>query len=381
MRLKLRSYERPCIMYLKKLVLKNFRNYDDVSIEFSPRVNVIYGNNGTGKTNILEAISIVSLLKSFRNIQDHEIIKWGTDHYFCSARVEDNTENDFEVGCMVHPAGIRKKAKIDQSEIKNIADYYGRFLTVFFSPTDINIINGPPDLRRRFFDSVISKIDITYLRNLNEFKKILASRNSYLKTLRENKTGDVRELDVWDQLFSEKAFLLISRRNSFIDEFRDLFSGAYIEISGEDSSPELLYDSPLKDLDAGKIKEKLRGIRQRDIITGSTGIGPQRDDYLLYNSSRVHFVNYASQGQRRTAAICLKIAECEVIEMIKKQSSVLLIDDIFSELDEKRRHNMLHLLKGENQLIITMVEKKLIEDMFEKIQYFSINDSGKVVTL
>ena len=365
-------------MYIQKVILKNFRNYENMSIEFSPSLNIIFGYNGTGKSNILEALSVASTLRSFRNNHDQDMIRWGKSDYYCSAEVADNEEKLFEVGCMVHDSRMRKKAKIDNKEIKNIFEYYGRLLTVIFSPWDINIINGAPDLRRRFIDSVISKIDITYLEDLSDFKKILLSRNRYLKALRDNKAGDLRELDVWDQLFAEKSSRIIQRRYGFISEFREMFMKSYAGISGEDGSPCLSYHASLDETDQEYISRKLMELRNRDLILGSTCIGPQRDDFILKNTQGIHFTNYASQGQRRTAAICLKIAECEAVESTNNKRAVIMIDDVFSELDEERRANMIDLLHRDNQIIITMVDRSSIDTAFRETRDYNISHGGTV---
>ncbi|HNX24780.1 MAG TPA: AAA family ATPase, partial [Spirochaetota bacterium] len=153
-------------MILKSLKLINFRNYDNLEINFSPEINFITGDNGSGKTNILEAISIISNLKSFRNINDNNIVKWNSSSYYCSGEITDSEYLKFEVGYSVQNNKPKKKIKIDSNEIKKVSDYYGKLITVNFIPTDINIINGTPEIRRRYFDSVISKIYPDYIDEL-----------------------------------------------------------------------------------------------------------------------------------------------------------------------------------------------------------------------
>ncbi len=174
-------------MYIKELALRNFRNYKNITIDFSPGINYISGPNAAGKTNILESISIISNLRSFRNVSDSEIIQWGENSYFGSSILGDSSFTRFEIGCSLLSGKIQKKAKIDGQVIKRISEYYGKFLTVIFSPEDIALAGGPPDIRRKFFDAVISKVDVDYLNNLSEFKRILASRNKLLRDIREKK--------------------------------------------------------------------------------------------------------------------------------------------------------------------------------------------------
>lgn len=341
-------------MYVRELTAKNFRNYDTLNITFTPGINFIIGNNGVGKTNILEAISIASNIKTFRNIHDSEIIKWNENDYHCSVVVGDSDDRVFEVGCTVLQDTIKKRLKIDGKEIKKAGAYYGRFLTVILSPGDINIINGAPEARRRFFDSVISKIDVTYFEALNEFKKVLASRNRILKEIKYNSAGK-NQLDIWDALFSEKASIITNKRHAFIEKYNAIFRQFYINIAESDDPPLIAYDSTTGTNDASAILQQLHNARSRDCILGSTGVGPQRDDFILENEGGNRFIHYASQGQRRTAAVTLKIAECIMIEEFMGNKSVILVDDIFSELDERRRSKMIDILRRGNQIIFTMV--------------------------
>jgi DNA replication and repair protein RecF len=365
-------------MYIQELSIKNFRNYNNLNITFSPEVNFIIGNNGVGKTNILEAISVVSNIRTFRNISDIDIIKWNADSYYSSVKVDGYHDRYFEVGCTVENEKVKKKLKIDGKEIKKASEYYGRLLTVILSPQDINIINSTPDYRRRFFDSVISKIDESYFELLGDFKKVLASRNKILKDIRTNH-NDVKDLDIWDNLFCEKASIIIKKRIQFIDKFNAIFQYFYSNIAVDDEAPRIRYDSTTKTDDKDSINALLIKTRMKDVSFGSTSIGPQRDDFILENSSGNRFTNYASQGQRRTAAVTLKVSECIIIEEEKKSKAVILIDDIFSELDEIRRSKMIDLLRRGNQIIFTMVHFDPVQlNRFGNYKGFLIEPYGTI---
>jgi DNA replication and repair protein RecF len=341
-------------MYIQELSIRNFRNYCNLNISFSPEINFIIGNNGVGKTNILEGISVVSNIKSFRNISDADIIKWHENSYYSSVRVTGYHDSLFEIGCTIENDTIKKKLKIDGKEIKKSSEYYGRLLTVILSPQDINIINSTPDYRRRFFDSVISKIDETFFELLGDFKKVLASRNKLLKEIRANHK-DKNDLDIWDHLFCDKASGIIAKRKQFIEKFNSVFKYFYTSIAVDDEAPVIRYESSTQTDNKESIKKLLIKSRMKDLNIGSTSLGPQRDDFILENSSGNKFINYASQGQRRTAAVTLKVSECIIIEEEKKSKAVILIDDIFSELDEIRRSKLIDLLRRGNQIIFTMV--------------------------
>lgn len=365
-------------MILNKLKLMNFRNYSSLEIDFSPEINFITGGNGSGKTNILEAVSVISNLKSFRNTSDAHIVRWGSSSYYCSGNVQESEYEKFEVGFINESEKIKKKIKIDGREITRASDYYGKLLSVVFNPADINIITGTPEIRRRYFDSVISKIYPEYIDELNEFKSVLNSRNTLLKKIREGK-ADSRQLDVWNRIFAEKAFIILKRRGSFITEFNDFFTDSYSLIGGETGSPQIKYNT----VDAGDSEDLYRLIQNRvrdDLRRGSTGTGPQRDDYIFQNNGSINFNNYASQGQKRTASISLKLAEFEMIRKIKEKKSIILVDDIFSELDEKRRSNMIDLLKNKSQLIFTMVDPGYIKRGIPgDLKIFSV-ESGSIYT-
>ncbi len=364
-------------MFIEELTIKNFRNYDNLQISFSPGINFIIGNNGVGKTNILEAISIVSNIKSFRNINDSEIIKWNEDSYYCALTVGNHDDSRYEIGCALKSDMIQKRLKIDGKEIKSSAEYYGRLLSVVLSPTDISIINGTPDLRRRFFDSVISKIDLAYFEALGEFRKILSSRNKLLKTIKQE-GGDYDQLDVWDALFSDKAGFLIKKRSSFVEKFNGLFNNYYAIIADE-KAPIIQYFCTAETDDSAEILQKLRKLRKRDVLLGSSGIGPQRDDFILENSQKIKFANYASQGQRRTAAVTFKISECEILEREKNKKAIILIDDIFSELDAKRRAKTIEALQRDNQIIFTMVHFEHSQlEKFQNYRGFLMESPGAV---
>ena len=362
-------------MILKSIKLVNFRNYDNLEIAFSPEMNFFTGNNGSGKTNILEAISLISNLKSFRNVSDNSLIRWENTSYYCSGEVSGSGYSKFEVGYSIHPDRPKKKIKIDSTEIKKVSDYYGKLITVSFIPTDINIINGAPETRRKYFDSVISKIYPKYIDELNKYKDICFSRNLLLKKIREQ-NSDVRLLEVWNKIYAEKACSILKTRKSFIKEFNDFFMKNYIKISNEENTPVINYFYTLKSETFDDIYSEINLNISNDLRRGSTLLGPHKDDYVIKNNE-ILFSNYASQGQKRTASICLKLSEVEIIKKIKKKKSVILIDDIFSELDENRRNSMIDLLQGEGQIIFTMVNNYYSGSVSMKSKHFSVNN-GKV---
>ena len=361
-------------MYIDRLFCKNFRNYASLSLELSPTINLLVGPNGGGKTNILEAVSVLSDIRSFRNVHDSDVVQWGRNSYFCSASVQENNYRQFEIGCTLGEERVKKRAKIDGSEIKKVSDYFGKLLTVVFSPNDINILSGTPEGRRRFFDEILSRVDSAYFNSLSEFRKVLASRNSLLRNLHDGKRRSGVELDVWDDMYSQVSSCIIGKRLDFIQIFARIFTGYYLRMSGFEDPPGITYASSAGPPDRTEILKRLTGRRERDLALGSTSLGPQRDDYLFLHPNGRRFVQYASQGQKRAAVIALKISECSFIEESTGKKVIIMVDDIFSELDETRKRNMSHIVTGGNQVIFTMVSEGSAIDGFRIGRRFAVEN-------
>lgn len=364
-------------MYVSKLELKNFRNYESAVIEFSPGINFITGENGSGKTNILEAVSVLSGIKSFRGTPDFNMVRWKNSGYYISAHVEENDSCKFEIGFSCGKEKSRKKVRIDDNEIKKVSDYYGKLLSVVISPGDINLINDGPEIRRNYFDSVISKLSIEYFNTLLSMRRIISSRNAVLRGLKERRITDTGELEPWDQLFCEKASVIINKRRDFITEYGKIFKKNYMSVSGKDDCPDLVYMNSSGVFDAGDLSKKLKDRRIRDIMSGSCSLGPQRDDFILTDGS-VKFVNYGSQGQKRTAAVAMKLSESEIIRQFSGRKAVILVDDIFSELDSGRRERLISRISTGSQVIFTMVNIEASGSVFRSSRGYTIGEKGQI---
>jgi DNA replication and repair protein RecF len=367
-------------MYINKISLKNFRNYSSATIAFSPGYNFLTGDNGVGKTNILEAVSVSSNIKSFRNSHDDDLIHWGDEWYYCVSEVNECENSLFEVGYSRETGKVKKKLKIDKNEVRKASEYFGKLLSVAISPEDINLIGGPPETRRRFFDGVFSKVDKEYYNTLISFRKTLTSRNRVLRDLKESRNAfNSHHVDTWNRIFAELASGLIKKRTMYISEFSSVFTGSYNNISGGEFSPYIKYYNNAKCMEVDEIIYKLENSMKKDIITGSTTVGPHRDDYITVNENSMNFQNFSSQGQRRTASISLKAAELSFLESRLKKKAVILVDDIFSELDDKRRRNLLVFLTGGNQVIFSMIDSRefLIHEL-KPYKIYSIEKNGVI---
>ncbi|TAL33845.1 MAG: DNA replication and repair protein RecF [Spirochaetes bacterium] len=366
-------------MFVRSLILKNFRNYRNLRIDFSEKCNIIAGNNGTGKTNLLEAISIVSNIRSFRNVPDIDIMMWGENSYHCRIETGNDRPVCFEVGCISRDGRIYKKAKIDGTSVERISDYISKLPSVVFAPSDVMLISGPPDTRRRYFDGILSRTDLSYYNCLMEFKRILSSRNKTLKLCKARGRINKNEIQAWDSLFAQHASLILKARNKFLAEFEPLFLEAYSGIAADDPPPRLTYQCTFPDPDAGFIEKFLEQSYARDLALGTTTLGPQRDDYIFSMHNENLFNNTASQGQKRTAAIALKCAESIIIDRKTGGKAVIMVDDVFSELDEHRRKNLLALIDRGNQVIFTMVyPERLLFNIGSACRLFNTNGRGEV---
>lgn len=345
-------------MFINNVTLKNFRNYSDIYFELSPGYNFFTGDNGSGKTNILEALSVLSNTKSFRNAHDEDIIKWGEKYYYCSANISDEINNKFEVGFILNNDKNKKKVKIDGVEIRKATDYFGKLLTVIIAPDDIQIFGGIPEYRRRYFDAIITRTDPEYYTTLRKYRKTLISRNLVIKEIKEKRKNDFeKHLNAWDEVISISASEIIKKRLHFIETFNLYFSRSYENISGGEYMPIIKYNNSFQVEGGDEIKRKLKERTMKDILAGSTTIGPQRDDYSFESDTGVDFKRFASQGQKRTASIAIKNAELIFVEEKLKKKAVIIIDDIFSELDAKRKKRLLSFLEGGNQVVFTMANK------------------------
>ena len=353
-------------MRIERIELKNFRNIDALDIDRLKGVVFFTGENGSGKTNILESISIASQLRSFRNAEERDMIKWDEKGFFIS--VKDEKNNSYEVGFSSESERVRKRTKVNGNQIAKASEYYSRLLTVFYGPEDNSLINGTHETRRKYIDSVIAKTSTEYIRLLNEFRKILTSRNALLKEIKENRKKE-SELDIWDSLFSDRALKIIEKRRSVMDSFSVHFRSSYEKISDMNEIPDIVYKPNLIEKDISSISERIEKGRKKDIAFGSSLQGPHRDHYCFMNKD-MEISSYGSQGQIRIAAIALKSAENKLVEEVKNEKSILIVDDIFSELDEDSRHIVFSII-DKQQTIITSAEEELLP-RFKEIHGASI---------
>lgn len=335
-------------MYIDKMKLINFRNYENQEIQFNKNINIIYGDNAQGKTNILEAIFLSSFGKSFRTSKEKELIKFGQDKLM----VEANFQKKDRDGKIRIEIGSKKQITVNGIKIKKLSELLGNINIVIFTPEDINILKDGPAGRRRFLDMMIGQLRPNYVHNLNLYMQTLEQRNNYLKQIKElNKPQEM--LEIWDEKLAEYGEKVYLYRKEFVDKIINKINDIHKKITDEKEELKIEYIS-----DCSNKKEYLNLLNERrklDIIKGFTTKGVHRDDFVIYINDREVGV-YGSQGQNRTVILSLKLSELNVVYDEIGEYPILLLDDFMSELDEKRRKNFLDNIEN-TQVIITGTDK------------------------
>lgn len=374
-------------MKIKGLYLHNFRNYGLCSLQFPAMVNIFYGKNAQGKTNLLEAIFYASFGMSHRTFQEDDLFGDGRREMAVKADFT-SFDSDYEIKIKRYEQNgrIKKELLLDNVNIK-AKEHYGTLNTVMFSPEDLQLIKGEPQLRRRFFDMQIAQTDKAYYELLVKYNRLLQQRNRLLKEIRDN-NGDKGQLNLWNNELSASAASIIKKRLAALEELLVIASGIYASIAG--GSERLLINYALKTSNDFILQQSdrtesewqefyLKELHERqalDILRGNTSIGPHRDDLFFYVSGKL-LKAFGSQGQQRSAALALKLAQLEYVKNNTGEYPVLLLDDVMSELDSERRTHLLKFIDGRVQTFITVNDKHLIPDLNNNA-YFYI-ENGKVM--
>ena len=340
-------------MWIKKIKINNFRNYKSQEINLEKNINIFYGENAQGKTNIIEAIFLSSMGKSFRAKKDKEMIMLGEE----KSNIEIEYEKTDRDGKIKIELGNKKIVYINGIKIKKLSELLGKVNVVIFTPDDINILKGGPQNRRRFLDIMISQLRPNYMYNLNLYLKTLEQRNNYLRQIREENKNE-NMLDIWDEELSNYAINIYNYRKEFIEKIKNKIKNIHSEITNNKEEIEIEYLSEC--ISKEKYLELLKQRRKLDIIKGYTTKGIHRDDFNIYINKKELGI-YGSQGQHRTAILSLKLSELNIVKDEIGESPILLLDDFMSELDEKRRKNFLEKI-NDVQVIITCTEKIDIEN-------------------
>ncbi len=340
-------------MYIKEIKLENFRNYDLEKINLNEKINIIFGDNAQGKTNILEAIFISALGKSFRTNKDNELIKENKEFSKVEINFVKNNRNE-KINLEL---SNKKLFYINEIPIKKTSEIVGKINVVLFSPEDIEILRSEPIRRRKFLNIMISQLRPIYIHLMSQYNKTLEQRNNYLKQIKyENKSK--KNLEIWDEQLVKLGLKIYEYRKEFIEKINNKIKEIHLKTTENKENIEIKYKFNInKENYLKKLKENI----ELDIKKGHTSVGIHRDDFEIYiNNKNVGI--YGSQGQQRSSIISLKLAEAEVVYDEIEDYPVILLDDFMSELDKKRINGFINNIKN-NQVIITCTEKISLDNM------------------
>ena len=360
-------------MKIKSLKLKNYRNYDILNLDFDEAANIFYGDNAQGKTNILEAVYLTGTTKSHRGAKDREMIKFGCDESHLETIVEKNGI-DYQIDMHLKKTGSKGIA-INKIPIKRASELFGIVNLVFFSPEDLNVIKNGPSERRRFIDMELSQLDKVYMNNLLNYNKIVNQRNHLLKEISFGDRVSLEStLDVWDMQLVHYGNKIIERRTEFIQEMNEIIASIHKKLTGDREDIKVLYE-PHNGSRA--LEDALRKNRDRDLRLKSTSTGPHRDD-ICFMTGDLDIRKYGSQGQQRTAALSLKLAEIEMVKRAIHDTPVLLLDDVLSELDKHRQNYLLDSIHDIQTLITCTGVDEFVNHRFSIKKVFHVRN-GQVI--
>ncbi|GCF92396.1 DNA replication and repair protein RecF [Enterococcus florum] len=342
-------------MKLNKLQLRNYRNYQNLGLDFPHHLTIFLGENAQGKTNLLESIYVLAMTRSHRTNSEQELIGWDEEFAQIKGRISKGT-SELELELLLTKKG--RKSKINHIEQKRLSSYIGQLNVILFAPEDLSIVKGSPQMRRRFIDMELGQISPVYLYNLTQYQKVLKQRNTYLKQLSEKKQTDEIYLDVLTEQLVDFGGKVVLDRLHFIDRLEYWSNTLHTRITNQRERLVIDYLSSFsfEKRDLSLIQEvfmqELQKSRRREIFRGTTIVGPHRDDLrFLVNDQNVQ--TYGSQGQQRTTALSIKLAEIDLIKEETGEYPVLLLDDVMSELDDNRQIHLLEAIEGKVQTFLT----------------------------
>ena len=360
-------------MYLKRITLKNYRNYSNLKISFNKGINIIYGNNAQGKTNLLESIYVLALTNTFRNSTDIDLIMINK-HFFKIDGLLKSSKLDTSMS--ISYDNVKKHMIIDNNEVYKISNYISTMNIILFTPDDLDIIKGPPLVRRNFLNTELSQLYSNYYILNQEYDKILKMRNDYIKSGKI----DINYFDILTSFLIEKDILIFKIRKKFIERINNYCMEIFKNITGFNGFRIVYkpnFDYSFLNYDKNEILKVFKEKYDSEIKILSTFYGVHKDDFEFYLDD-FNLKNYGSQGQQRIAVLTLKLSEIEIFKKWKQSSPILLLDDVFSEIDEMKNNNLLNYLCRDMQVIITAVSlKSFNNDILSKAKIFKIN-SGKL---
>lgn len=365
-------------MYLKSLQVKQFKSYEEAQFDFIPHINCIVGENGIGKTNLLDAIHFLSLTKSARGLADPLCIQHDASYFmvqgtFIFQKDAHVPETETQIMCAVQK-GQKKSVLRDQKPYPRLADHIGNFPIVLMDPHDTDLVRDRSDTRRRFFDGVMAQLDRGFLENLMRYNRIVQQRNSLLKHFSETGQVDSLQLDIYHEPMVQLGEAIHQARITFLEEFLPRFQLHYANLSDEREDVAIRLESTCK---LGELSETLRATERQDIASQRTSIGIHRDDFE-FDINGFPVKKYGSQGQTKSFVVALKLAQFDCLAAAKPRKPLLLLDDIFDKLDDRRIQRLIKMMADDHfgQVFITDARpertKSLLKDLQDKIQYIAL---------
>ena len=366
-------------MILTNLKLKNFRNYEELDIPLYPGITIIYGDNGQGKTNILESIYVLAFTKSHRSFIDKNLIKNGKETSIIKGTIQKDISYNLEI--ILNKS--KKQVKIDNKIQTKIGDYIEKMNIIIFYSDDLELIKGSPSERRKYLNLELSQISPTYYNTINDYNKLLKIRNDYLKQLNNDEKIDNNYFQILTDYIVEKSIFIYQMRHKYIERLNKICEDIFKDITNKEGfNIKYLSSIELKDLSKEKIRESMKKALanniDKEIKIGSTLYGPHHDDFEFHiKEDNLKF--YGSQGQQRIAVLALKLVEIQILKDYKKTSPIILLDDVFSELDNEKKNNLLKFIDSANQVIITTTDLENIDkNIINKSKLIKIH-GGKVI--
>jgi DNA replication and repair protein RecF len=348
-------------MKITRIFIQNFTNYQAQDCSPDSRINILQGENAQGKSNFLDAIHYLSRATSYRHSKEKELIRWDNEFFRLKALIEGKQGNKkIEINYMAGKKGVF----VDDMRIDTIENFLGSLLTVIFSPEDLYLIKGPPDNRRRFLDDELLQTNRGYARELYRYKKVLLQRNNLLKKMRGGGKNE-ELLSVYDGQIAQTGIFVLNSRLDMLEKLKPLARLSHRKMTDGKEELEIRYlssfgiEEEIASLTEESYIELLKGHWGEDTLRGYTSLGPHRDDFqVLINGKDVK--TYGSQGQQRTVALSLKMAEIEFLKSVHGEYPILLLDDVLSELDNSRRESLINLVSQNMQTFITCTD---VEDL------------------
>ena len=366
-------------MVIKTLNIQNFRNYTSLHLELDDKINIVYGENGQGKTNLLESIYLLGFTTSHRSFTSDNLIKSGEEKAIIKGKLIKEIPYELEIDL----TRTKKMVKIDDKVVSKQADYIEKMNVIIFSSEDLDLIKGSPGERRKYFNLELSQLSINYYSALSDFNKLLKIRNEYLKELNLNMNVDLNYFHILTDYLVNKSIFIYQMRNKFVEKLNKICPPIFEEIAGiKKFNIKYIPSVELENFDKENIKKALEDAYnnhlEKEIRLKSTLYGPHRDDFT-FNIENNNLREFGSQGQQKMAVIAIKLSEIEVFKNFKQTSPIILLDDVFSDLDNTKKNNLLKHINKDMQVIITTTDLDSIDEkLLSKAKLIHIKN-GKIV--